>query len=179
MDNDSDLGIGPAARARQLMRTGQTDALFRWLSATGIAALPPMLRGLEEAQKKYHSGLLEPEAWVEAQVLAFQAVLQLPGFGAAPTLPPALGRTRLEHLVFQHELEKALDACAPLGDAVLLLHARFSLLKGERAAGRLETVDWELAVSKIEYALMALAERLPDPPPPTANPWQRLLRWLR
>ena len=85
MENDSDLGIGPAARTRQLMRTEQTDALFRWLSTTGIAALPPMPRGLEEAQEKYRSGLLEPEAWVEAQVLAFQAVLQLPGFGAAPT----------------------------------------------------------------------------------------------
>ena len=70
------------------------------------------------------------------------------------------------------------SACAPLGDEVLLLHARFSLLKRERAAWRLETADWELAVSKIEYALMALAELLPDPPPPAANSWQRLLRWL-
>lgn len=148
-------------RIRTLIAGAETEALLDLAVQAGLPGVQGHKEAFDAANEAFDNGSIAWEEKLRAQMRIFQDVLQhldttKPQFNICPA------REVVEELVIQQRIEEALQLCAPLGDAALLLQAKYALLQQAEKAGLVEPAERELAMSRLCYALMELAEQLPD-----------------
>ncbi len=147
-------------RIRKLVAAADVESLLDLSIQAGIPAAQGHRQAFQAAKEAFDHGRITWEDMLQVQMRIFQDILQETG----PTKPQLLfcpTRETVEQLVIQHRTEEALRLCEPLGDATLLLQAKYALLHQAKNTGHAEPAEWELAMSRLYYAVMELAEQLP------------------
>ncbi len=147
-------------RIRKLVAGAETEALLDLAAQAGLPGVQGHREAFDAANEAFENGSITWEEKLQSQIGIFQNVLQHLGT-TKPQFKICPAKEVVEELVIQQRIDEALQLCAPLGDAALLLQAKYVLLQQVENTGLVEPAERELAMSRLSYALMELAEQLP------------------
>ncbi|NUO01658.1 MAG: hypothetical protein HUU01_13710 [Saprospiraceae bacterium] len=168
------------SQIRQQMRLGNTDIVVQLLHESGIPEAGLLSNRINTSHQQYESGGIEAEAWSQAQLQFYQAVLDLASMHDVSTLPLSLApnKLQLQLLVDAHEIGNALTFCEAFGDVSILMQAQYEIGRQQYEAGALELASWKLIQHKVKYLLWELVEQMPGEQIPLKNVWQKIKKWL-
>jgi hypothetical protein len=166
---------------RQMMRRGDTDGAIYLLHKVGNSPAAALSQRLAEGAQQYRAMLIDGENWSRMQLQLYQAILDWMPIAAeeAQSQPAALDYLRLRRLVDNHEIGAALAVCEALGDASILMQARYEINGKLYAEGTVGLETWEITQHQILYELWELAEEAESSAKASTKVCKRVRRWWK
>ena len=166
---------------RQMMRRGDTDGAIRLLHELGSPPAAALSQRLAEGAQQYRAKLIDGENWSRMQLQLYQAILDWMPISAeeAQSQPAALDPLRLRRLVDNHEIGAALTVCEALGDASILMQARYEISSKLYAEGTIGLETWEISQHQTLYELWELAEEAESSAKSSTKVCKRVRRWWK
>lgn len=158
---------------RQMMRRGDTEGTLRLLRQAEGSAWTALAQRLGDGAQHYRDGLIKGENWGQLQLQLYQALLDLMPEAKSP--PAALAPLPFRRLVDKHEIGAALTACEALGDASILMQARYEIYGKLYAEGAIGLETWEIIQHQTQYELWEWAEQAAS----SAKASKKVCKWVR